>query len=244
MLLNQVIAVVNGKKTRTESELSELYKLVQKPELFNGLVRNYRPLDEDGETQPQEKKNVQITVKEAVEKVQTILGDYLDLVFTQDLANCRAVADIVVDNKVVVEKVPVTHLLFLEKKLIDLRTFISHLPTLEATEKWSYNPNAEMNTSEPTITNRSKKVLKNHVKAPATDKHPAQVDVYSEDVKVGEWTNIKFSGAIPLSEKTILLGKVNSLSDAVKAAREKANSAEITQEKISKSLFDFVFAKP
>lgn len=243
MQLNQVIAVVNGKKTRSEGELTELYKVVQKPVLFEGLLRTYQPLDEDGEKQPSEKKNVQITVKDAVKKAQDILSDYLDLVYTQDKANCEAKADIVVGDKTVAQQVPVTHLLFLEKQLVNIRTFVSHLPTLDPAQKWHFDENSGNQASEPTVTNRSKKVLKNHVKSPATDKHPAQVDVYSEDVKVGEWTAINFSGAISLTEKNALLGRVNDLIDAVKAAREKANSMEIKQEKISKNLFDYVFGR-
>jgi len=241
--LNQIIAVVNGKKTRTQTELGDLYKVIQKPELFNGLSRTYKPLDDEGETQPSETKKVQLTVKNAVSKVQDILTETLDLVYTQDKANCLAKADIVVGEQVVAKDVPVTHLLFLEKQLVDIRTFISHLPTLDPTETWFYNENAELNTSGSTTTNRSKKVMKNHVKAKATDKHPEQVDVYTEDVKVGEWTAIKFSGAISAQEKNSMFGRVNDLIDAVKAAREKANSMEIKTEKIAKNLFNFVFSK-
>jgi hypothetical protein len=35
------------------------------------------------------------------------------------------------------------------------------------------------------------------VKAEATEKHPAQVEVYHEDVVVGQWKTVKFSGALP-----------------------------------------------
>jgi len=243
MQLNQVIAVVNGKKTRTATELGDLYKVVQKPDLFNGMTRTYRPLDDEGETQPSERKLAQLTVSNAVTKLKEIMSDYLNLVYTQDKANCAAVADVVVNNKVIATAVPVTHLLFLEKQLIDLRTFVSHLPTLDPTEKWEYDVNSSLNKSEPTISNRSKKVMKNHVKAPASDKFPAQVDVYTEDVKVGEWTTIKFSGAISTVAKNTMLGRINDLIDAVKTAREKANSLEITQEKIANNIFDFVFNK-
>lgn len=242
MQLNQIIAVVNGKKTRSASELGELYKVVQKPELFNGLVRKYRPLDEEGETQPTETKNVQLTVHNSIHKVQDILGDLFDLVCTQDIANCTAKADITVDGKVVVEQVPVTHLLYLEKQLVDIRTFVNHLPTLDPTEKWEFDSNTSLQMSSPTVSNKTKKVMKNHVKAPATEKFAAQVDVYTEDVKVGEWTAIKFSGAISALEKNQMLSRINDLIDAVKSAREKANTMEVVPTKIAKKLFDFVFA--
>lgn len=241
MLLNQVIAIVNGKKTKANSELGELYKVVQKPDLFSGLTRTYRPLDDEGETMPAEKKLAQLTVDNAVFKVKEIMTDYLDLVYTQDKSNCLASADVVVGDQVIMPQVPVTHLLFLEKQLTDLRTFVSHLPTLEPTEEWQFDDNAQLNKSSPSVTNRNKKVLKNHVKSPPTDKFPAQVDTYTEDVKVGEWTAVKFSGAISAVRKNDMINRVDTLRDAVKAAREKANSIEVKQEKIAKNIFDFVF---
>ena len=51
---------------------------------------------------------------------------------TQDFANCQAKANVVVDGQTILKEVPVTHLLFLEKQLVDLRTFIDGLPTPEA----------------------------------------------------------------------------------------------------------------
>lgn len=67
---------------------------------------------------------------------------------------------------------------------------------------------------------RTKKVPRNHVKAEATDKHPAQVDVYYEDVPVGYWTTVKFSGALPARRVNELLDRVEKLQQAVKFARE------------------------
>ena len=49
--------------------------------------------------------------------------------------------------------------------------------------------------TEPVQTYRTKRVPRNHVKAEATEKHPAQVEVYYEDVTIGYWTTVKFSGS-------------------------------------------------
>jgi hypothetical protein len=40
--LNQIVAVVSGKKTRVEKEFGDLNKLIQKPELFHGLSKTYQ----------------------------------------------------------------------------------------------------------------------------------------------------------------------------------------------------------
>ena len=52
--LNQIVAVVNGKKSRAQKQLTEVYKKPQKPGLFEGISRTYQPSDEEGETLPAE----------------------------------------------------------------------------------------------------------------------------------------------------------------------------------------------
>jgi hypothetical protein len=64
-----------------------------------------------------------------------------NLVFTQDTGNQSARADIVVDGKVVLANVPVTSLLFLDKQVNDLETFVSKLPTPDPAEEWTHDPN-------------------------------------------------------------------------------------------------------
>ena len=102
----------------------------------------------------------------------------------------------------VLKDVPVTTLLFLEKQLVDIHTFVEKLPTLDPGEAWNYSPDVDHYVSESYQTTKTKKVLKNHVKAEATKEHPAQVETYTEDVVVGYWTTVKFSGAVPRGKKT------------------------------------------
>lgn len=241
--LNQIIAVVNGKKTKTTKSVTDVYHNLQKPTLFEGISRTYRPSDEDGETFPPEKKLVQYKVQDAVREVREALTELWDVTATQDWANQKAVADVKVDGKVLLLKVPVTHLLFLEKQLTDLHTFVSKLPTLDSAEKWNFSQEADAFQSEESRTNKTKKVMRNHVKAAATDKHPAQVDVYTEDVKVGEWSTIKFSGAIQVKKKNEMLERVAKLQEAVKFAREEANNLEVENQTVAAPVLDFVFGK-
>lgn len=239
--LNQIIAVANGKKTKCANGLTELYKKIQKAPLFDGIQRTYQPLDEEGETFPPEKKNIQMNVASAIEEAKGHLSELLDIVATQDWANCTAMADVVVDGQTVLNDVPVTHLLFLEKQLVDVQTFVNHLPTLDPAENWTWNDAVGAYVSDMAKTNKTKKVLRNHVKAEATKEHPAQVETYSEDVKVGEWSTVKYSGAIPMTKKTATLQKIAKLIDAVKFAREQANSADVKNIKTSDKLFSYIF---
>ena len=91
-------------------------------------------------------------------------------------------------------------------------------------------------------TNRTKKVPRNHVKAEATEKHPAQVEVYYEDIPVGYWTTVKFSGALPAKRVSTLLERVEKLQQAVKFAREEANNAEAVDKHVGDRVFGYLFA--
>ena len=56
----------------------------------------------------------------------------------------------------------------------------------------------------------------------ATLPHPAQVEVYYEDVTVGHWRTVKFSGALPASQVKALRARVERLQEAVRPYRTPA----------------------
>ncbi len=239
--LNQIVAVVNGKKTQTQKAITEVYKKLQKPALFEGISRSYTASDEDGETQPSEKKNVQYKSREAIVEARNALKELFDVTATQDWGNCQAKADVVVDGTTVLEQVPITYLLFLEKQLTDIHTFVQQIPVLDPAESWSWDENADCFATDASLSNRTKKVPRSHILYEATDKHPAQVEMYHEDVKVGEWKTIKFSSAFAAQEKNEIVLRVRRLQEAIKFAREEGNSMEVDDIKIGNKVFDFVF---
>lgn len=239
-MLNQIIAVCGGKKTATQKALTELYHKLQKPDLMSGIARTYRPKDEEGDQLPPERKQVQFKVGDALSLAAKAWTELFDVVATQDQANCDAKADVVCEG-LILGGVPVTHLLFLEKQLVDIHAFVEKIPTLDPGEEWVLNESAGCYATVPADTVRTKKVPRAFVKAEATDKHPAQVDVFSEDVMVGYWTTIKLSGAIPESHKSIMLERVRKLQDAVKAAREQANSVPVSNVTEGAKIFEYLF---
>lgn len=241
--LNQIIAIANGKKTALEKGLTELYQKLGKAELFHGISRNYKPDDDNGETQPAEVKLLQMKTSDAVKEAKMLLTEMFDITLTQDKANTQAKSDVVVNGIVLVKDVPVTNLLFLEKKITDLKTFVNKLPTLDTSEQWVYDENSDAYKTNPTTTNKTKKLYKTLVKAPATENHPAQVDIYTEDVKVGIWDTVKFSGAIPVKDKNELVARIVQLDDAIKFARENANNMEVEKQNSGQAILEFVFGK-
>lgn len=239
--LNQIVAVEKGVKTKAERDLTDIYHKIQKTPLVNGISRNYQPRDENGESLPPENTPVQVRAEDALAEAGTALTRLFDVTATKDFGNQQATADVVVDGQTLVVKAPVTYLLFLEKKLTDVHTFVKKLPVLDAAETWEYDPNADVHKTATVKTTRTKKVPRNHVKAEATERHPAQVEVYHEDVIVGDWSTVKFSGALPATRVKELLTRVEKLQNAVKFAREEANTTTVNDVKVGERVFEYLF---
>jgi hypothetical protein len=228
--LNQIVAVVAGKKTRTEKALGDLNKLVQKPELFSGLSRVYEPAEENGEMLPPESKFPQKNVDEVITQARELLIGVIDAIATQEYGNTKANADVVVDDVTLLVGVPITVLLYLEK-----------LTVLDPTARWERSDSDSMYRTSPMQTIRTKKVQKPLVLFPATDKHPAQTQLIIEDVTAGTWQTTHFSTALTATGKQALLARIIRLQDAIKVAREEANSAEVTQQKIADKVLAYIF---
>lgn len=240
--LNQVIAIEKGTKSRVYSEFSEKYKHLKKPDLFNGVSQTYRTKDADGEHYPPQKKVAQISVPETLKRTEKILTELFDLTASKDYANCHAKADVVVDGEVILKDAPTTYLLFLEKQLKDLKDFVSHLPVLDSSYEWTYDENAGLYKTEPMTSHRTEKVPTPIVKYDATENHPAQTEMYMKDVVVGYWDKVLNSGAIPAPRRQELADRVEKLTNAVKEARETANSADAPPMNVGSPFFKYLFS--
>ena len=124
-------------------ELTDAHRQLQKTAALTGIARTYQPKDDDGEQLPPESTRVQVQVDEVLRRVGTGLTRLFDVTATKDWANGEARADVVVDDRTLLRQVPVTYLLFLEKQLTDLRTFVEKLPVLDAAETWHRDASAD-----------------------------------------------------------------------------------------------------
>jgi hypothetical protein len=241
MKLNQLIAILPDRKAEEDRVTTRAYQVLQKDDKLKGLERTYVPIDDEGEQLPPESKRVQVRVSEEIKKVKEALTNASKFVVTQEASNCEAKADIKVEDTVLMKDVPVGALLYLEKKFKDVYTFVSKLPTLDPSEEWIHDSATDCFATPATKTIKTKKIPRNHIKYEATKEHPAQVELFTEDVLIGHWTTKKFSGAIEQEVKTIMLNKVRQVQDAIKLAREEANSIEVQMRNSTKRLFEFIF---
>jgi hypothetical protein len=74
----------------------------------------------------------------------------------------------------------------------------------------------------------------------ATDKHPAQVQALDEDVPVAKRTTHVWSGMLSVYDKSLLLDRVDTLIQAFKRARQRANEAELVERHMGKRIFQYL----
>lgn len=238
--LHQLIAVANTRKSDATSEMTKIYQMLQKPDLLAGLTKTYRPANEEGEKLPDERINVRFTVEEGLTNVRQTLEMLLNTIGSQELSNTEAKADVMVDGKVLLKDAPVAYLLFLEKQLLNLQNIIGKIPTLDPAHTWELDPSSGYYRSEKQETHRTKKVPKVVVLHAPTKEHPAQTQLLQEDILAGYWEKYDFSGAVPAMVKNEMLERVKQVQEAVKFAREQANSVEVKDYKSTK-LLEYIF---
>lgn len=240
--LSQIIAVEKGVKSDAARQLDAAGRELAKTPQLSGISRTYQPRDEDGDQLPPESTNVQVKAEDVLATVAVSLTRLFDVTLTKDAANTVARADVVVDGTALLNDVPVPYLLFLEKQITELAAFLARLPLLDPAEEWTEDEVSGAWRTPVTRTVRSKKVMRNHVAAEATQYHPAQVQVYAEDVPAGDWSTVKFSGALPAARVRTLTARAAELLRAVKFAREEANATEITDKQAGERIFGWLLA--
>lgn len=186
MKLNQIIAVLSGTKAEATKAKTATHRLLDKADLFNGLSRTYEPREEDGYVYPSETQQIQVTYKEVLARFSDSCKDLFDNAATQDWANTLAKADVVVEGSALLKDVPVPYLLFLEKQLADIKTFVSAIPERNINEEWRLDEDRGFWVTEPRYTTKTKKITKPVTLYEATKEHPAQVTQVNEDVVEGK----------------------------------------------------------
>lgn len=239
--LNQIVAVEKGVKNGANKTFTDAYHVLQREAAFNGMTRTYQPREEGGDELPAEATKVQVDIGDVFHEVREALTKAFDVMATKDYGNTVAKADVVVDGDVVIAQAPPTFLLTLEKYLNDLKTVIIKAPVLDPAVDWSYDAATGQHRSAPVKTSRTRKDLEAKVLYPHTDRHPAQVESFTVDHVIGDYTTTKFSSALTVERRNELTDNVDTLLQAVKFAREEANNTAVERQKVGEAIFTWVF---
>jgi hypothetical protein len=204
----------------------------------------------------EERKQEEIGAEEHKALVTTV-NDKLDYVFEsqikwwdvclqQEATNQNAVADLIVDEEIIAEGLPATFYLGMESKLKQLRAVFEHIPTLDPSIEWERNGDSGKNiykASHPITSQKQERKKAHQIIVPATDRHPAQVETWDENVVVGTYTTNIICGMISPGEKSDYLERIDTLIQAVKQARQRANNTDVVNKNIGNKLYNFIMNK-
>lgn len=239
--LHELLAVDSDLKAEAQRTLSQTADLFSKGSgQLAGQVRHYTPLEDGGEPFADEVAELATTVKAELDKVSSAVAAWVDAAVQKEVTNQKTQADVEVDGKKILTGLPATALLNLESKLAEIRALYAAIPTNDPAERWKWDEQQGRFVSETRDTYRTKKVMRNHVLADATKEHPAQVQVYNEDIRVGTWQTTKFSGMLTPIEKQQRMARIDTLLRAVKQARERANNIDVVSTHVGKTIFDYI----
>lgn len=244
--LHEVLAVDKELEQQSRKIAEEtIITFNKKPDHFLALHKRLRMFDDkrkEEEAGFEESKEMVTTVPAKLEWTCKHIIRHLDALAEKERTNQEARADIVVDGDVVMAGVPATLLLALESKLAIYRAVYNAIPTLAPGVKWALDEHKGENvySSDEEVSHRTEKTIEHKILVNPTKEHPAQIREWSEQKPVGEYRIIKWSGMVSPARKAELLERVDTLIQAVKKARMRANNAEIVSLKVGEKLFDFI----
>jgi len=243
--LHELLAV-EGDLKKTASVVLEEAKntLAKKPDHFLQTATATRYFNEaSANLNTDEFKSLITTVDAKLEYVGEMVARAFDAYLQKEATNQTAVADVIVDGKVFLSKVPVVVLLGMEQKLKELRDMYEAIPTLRPGPVWEIDPSSQAGVyrakhdEDRFLTKKERKVL---VKVPATDKHPAQVETIDEDVIVAKRSVTTWSSMYSVNDKSHLMDRLDTLIQAFKKARQRANEAEIIDRDMGSKIFSYL----
>lgn len=247
--LHEVLAVEKDLENVSAKVQEEaIVTFTKKTEHFLGSNKRLEMFDENRRKEEagfKEVKEIVTTVDAKLDYVSQAFIRYINAMAQKELTNQVAKADIITpEGRTLMFGVPATLLLALEGRLTKLRLVYESIPTLQPGVRWV--PDEDMGAGvyradEAEVRHKTEKVLESKIIVAPTDKHPAQVEKWTEDRPVGQYVNTRWSAMITPARKSKLLGKIDTLIGMVKQARMRANTAEvISTDNLGKSLISFI----
>lgn len=229
---------------KVSAEAKETFS--KRSEHFRGHDKSLKMKDDSRafeEAAAHEHKEVDSTVGDKLRYASKSAKKYFDALLQKESANQVAKADLIVEGKTLATQLPATFLLAMESRLKTLREYYAAIPTHQPGVRWipdSAQREGVFVAADDDVREKTEKDTEFRTVASATKEHPAQVAQVQKTVVVGLFTTKKWSGMISPGEKSELLARIDTLYQAVKQARQRANQVKIESLKIGADLFDFI----
>ena len=244
--LHELIAVEPSLAARYRDTKSRAELLFNKREMLQRTVKSEQHLNAAEAVLDNVVTNdISARASDLIGGVLAEFSTLVDATFQKELTNQVAKADLIVDGKILAASVPGIMLLNLESKLADLREVIAQVPTLAAGPVWELDPTEKglWKTASPVVTFKTKKMPKAVELSPATDKFPAQIEKFFEDVPSVKVETTVWSGMLTNVEKEALLDRLDSLAQATKQARMRANGTTVVNGSIAATLASYILGE-
>ena len=253
--LHELLAVEGDRAGVAKKTVDEAINTFnKKADHFKGHVKTLAMFDdkrqenEGGET---DRSEIVDTVTSKLAYALGPVSKYYDVVLQKEATNQKATADLVVDGVAIGEGLPATFLLGLESKLKSIRDLVVSIPTLQPGIIWEKDPAAAegvLRRKHPEETLKAEKKINHQVLVPPTfpkegeggQSLPAQIESWNDTNNVGKYTREEWCSMISVHDKSIMLGRVDTLIGAVKKARQRANDVEIEKKDIGKNIVDYI----
>ena len=245
--LHELLAVEPDLKNRSNLTADEtVVTFNKKADHFLAALRTLKMVDinrEHEEAAGEVRKELVTTVDEKLRYTWESFVPYFDGLLMKEKTNQMAVADLIVGGEVLAKDVPATFLLGMEERLKLVRAVYDALPTQQPGIAWAPDPTERpgvFKATHPEHAQKTEKDFQFKVLVPANDKHPAQLEKWDATKVVGIYTTEKWTSMWTPAEKSLRLGRIDMLIQAVKECRMRANGIDVVKADIGEKFRQFI----
>ena len=246
--LHEVLAVdkpLEEDMARTVAETINTF--TKKVEHFNGHLKTLAFYDESRAGEAAgfgEVVQLTDTVPSKLKYTSLSIVKHLDSMAQKEFTNVQTKADVILkDGSTLINDAPAPFLLSLENKLAKLIHLYNAIPTRRPGVEWLKDEEQGEDiwrAKEELVRHKTEKVYQSRIAVEATEHHPAQIQSWTEDKAIGDFTTVQYTGMLSPGQKSALLGRLTSLIHAVKKARQRANREKVVQIEIGETIMNYI----
>lgn len=245
--LHELLAVESNLRGQAEATRKDLLNTFEKKKHhFSEVIVTFKSSKEGTPDKIENQLGLQSTIYKELDWIGEKIAAAIDSCHQIDIANTQARADVILENGVLLlNNVPATSLLQLEKRIKEVQELVANIPTLDPAK--GFEPDKDRGAgifrARDVEKPRTEKQFEFIVMQPPTDKHPAQIKELMVDKPIGVILAQEWSSLITVAEKGDMLDRVEALLRAIKKARSRANEQDIDvkDNRIAEKLLNYIF---
>lgn len=238
--LFELLAVEKDLATKAKATLSNTQSVFSSPDNFLGFTTKFSKLVEDKLDLQDENRPLPNNVDAQLDIVENDISNYINTTLAKEMANTSAFESVEIDGEKFFEDMSATALLSLETKLDELHKLYSVIPTLPLGAKWNNDSSLDCFVSADRKQIRTEKTSKVIVLYEATKEHPAQTQLVTTDIPAYEVERTVYAGMLTAADKRLRLERLEKLQQAVKKARQRANTVEVENKDFASKIFKYI----